>query len=107
MVEKRIKIELSDPKWLKSQLRIDNSGEPRIEIEDASIILPPHVGNSRNFAAEAIITGFVTFAGNVAAGLVAAYLYDAMKSGKISRIFVGGEEVSTEEEIELSLQDTD
>ena len=107
MIEKRIKIELSDPNWLKSQIQIDDSGEPRIEIEDASIILPPHVGNSRNFAVEAILTGFVTFAGNVAAGLVAAYLYDAMKSRKISRVFVGGKEVSTKEEIELTLQGND
>lgn len=50
-----------------------------------------------------VIPVIASFSGNVAAGLLATFLYDAIVNGKIKRLVIRGKTITTREEISKEL----
>ena len=93
---KRIKVEVGEASWL------EGLGE-KIELEGASLVVPPHAQDGSNFVEGAVVQFLAQFGANVGAGIIAAFLYDCMSSGKLRRVFVKGRACESPEDIESAL----
>ncbi len=102
MTTKSIKVEVSDPAWLM-QLGETREGDSVISLQDARLLLPPHVGASSNLTAGEVLVLVADFAGNVGAGVIAAFLYNALAAGRIKRVAIDGRSLSSQDQIEAAV----